>query len=593
LQQKKTLYVFESLKTILPFILFLFTCIHQNAGAQLAKVPNIVFSEVNGEIIPDKTLKKTKISYTTESAIQQKLLQLFANGYLAARVEKLTTIDSINFVCYLNIGNKYKWAKIARGNVDEEILSQIGFREKIYFNQDLNFSEIEDLGIRLLTYCENNGYPFASFNLDSLSFPKSDVIEASLNLNKNKFIKIDSITIIGNAKISPAYLYNYIGIKPGDPYNESLFLKISARIKEMPFVKETRPHEMVFTEGASKLIFHLTQKQANKFDGILGLLPDDNTPGKILITGEIQLKLLNSFGNGELIDINWRKLQNETQDLRTQLVYPFLLSSPFGLDLKFDLYKRDTTFLNINPNIGLQYMLKGGNYFKVFLNQKSSRILSNAGLESLSHLPPYADISTTLYGIGIKFEEFDYRFNPRKGYKIAGNAAAGNRNILKNRNIKDEFYEGIELKTVQYDINIVLDYFIPLTKRSTFKLSNYSAMLINKNAFENELYRIGGLKTIRGFDEESIFASSFSIFTAEARYLLEQNSFAHVFWNGAWYENNSNNNLISSLPWGFGAGIGFETKAGIFSFSYALGKQFDNPFQLRSGKIHFGILNYF
>nr|MBA3900945.1 BamA/TamA family outer membrane protein [Bacteroidota bacterium] len=245
------------------------------------------------------------------------------------------------------------------------------------------------------------------------------------------------------------------------------------------------------------------------------------------------------------------------------------------------------------PVLGIQYLLKGGNYFKVFVNQRSSRLQAIYGLEFITQLPPYADITSTMYGVGFKFEELDYRLNPRKGYKINVNAAAGNRTILKHPKINEEVYEGIELKTAQYEANLLIDYFIPLAGRSTIKLGNYTAVLYNQNAFENELYRIGGLRTLRGFDEESIFASSFSIFTVEARYLLEQNSYAHVFWNGGWYENNANNTLITSLPWGFGAGMSFETKAGIFSFSYALGKQFDNPFQLRAGKIHFGILNYF
>jgi hemolysin activation/secretion protein len=114
-----------------------------------------------------------------------------------------------------------------------------------------------------------------------------------------------------------------------------------------------------------------------------------------------------------------------------------------------------------------------------------------------------------------------------------------------------------------------------------------------ENTFQNELLRIGGLKTLRGFDEESIFTTSYSIFTLEYRFLLEQNSYIYLFGDGAWYENNNVKEYVNDTPIGFGAGISFETKAGIFSINYALGKQFDNPIQLRSGKIHFGIVNYF
>jgi hypothetical protein len=86
----------------------------------------------------------------------------------------------------------------------------------------------------------------------------------------------------------------------------------------------------------------------------------------------------------------------------------------------------------------------------------------------------------------------------------------------------------------------------------------------------------------RGFNEESILASTFSIVNLEYRYLLEENSFLFAFFNGAYYENKAVNRNIVDRPFGFGTGMSFETKAGIFSISYALGKQFDNPIEFRS-----------
>ena len=119
------------------------------------------------------------------------------------------------------------------------------------------------------------------------------------------------------------------------------------------------------------------------------------------------------------------------------------------------------------------------------------------------------------------------------------------------------------------------------------------AFLYSPDIFENELYRFGGLKSLRGFDELTLLASQYLIGKIELRYLLEQNSYLALFANGAYYENRSGGNFIHDTPFGFGAGMTFETKLGIFSFNYALGKQFDNPILFRSGKIHFGLVNYF
>jgi hypothetical protein len=52
-------------------------------------------------------------------------------------------------------------------------------------------------------------------------------------------------------------------------------------------------------------------------------------------------------------------------------------------------------------------------------------------------------------------------------------------------------------------------------------------------------------------------------------------------------------NYPFDFPFGFGAGTTFETKVGLFGLTYALGQQQDNPISFKTGKIHFGYVNYF
>jgi hemolysin activation/secretion protein len=117
--------------------------------------------------------------------------------------------------------------------------------------------------------------------------------------------------------------------------------------------------------------------------------------------------------------------------------------------------------------------------------------------------------------------------------------------------------------------------------------------MLSDSLFENEVYRIGGLRTIRGINEESIFATAWSVATLEFRWLLEENSALFVFIDQAWYEYKSTRGYIRDIPINAGAGFNFETKAGIFTFNYALGKQFDNPVLVRNGKISFGFRSLF
>ncbi len=531
--------------------------------------------------------------YTKEARnkeLQQVLFTVFDNAYLAAQYDSLKE-DSTRLTAYLNLGDRYKWANLKHGNVDEGVLSQIGFREKLYRNKPVYFKDVKRVQEELIRFYENNGYPFASVKLDSIVISGPE-LSAVLKLTKNKLEKIDSVLIKGNAKIAKIYLYNYLGVKPGSLYNESQLIKINTRLAELPFVRATRSANIIFSDRYNKLYLYLEKKRASQFDGIVGILPD-NVTGKILFTGDVHLNLQNGLGRGELIDLNWRRLETQTQDLKMRLVYPFVLRSPLGIDYNFKLYKKDTTFLDVNQNIGLQYLLIGGNYFKVFYSNKISSLLSTKGLELLTTLPVNIDINTNLYGIGLKFEKLDYRLNPRKGFYTLVNASAGTKVIKKNAKLNPVAYEGLKLNSTLYTADFDGSLFIPTFSRMTMKLGLQAAFLQGETTFQNELFRIGGLKSLRGFDEESIYASSFTILKLEYRYILEQNSYMYVFGDGAWYENKSVKNYVRDTPYGFGAGISFQTKAGIFSIGYALGSQFNNPIQLRSGKIHFGIVNYF
>ena len=57
--------------------------------------------------------------------------------------------------------------------------------------------------------------------------------------------------------------------------------------------------------------------------------------------------------------------------------------------------------------------------------------------------------------------------------------------------------------------------------------------------YQNELFRFGGLNTLRGFNEEELFASVKGLLTVEYRFLLDQSSNVFVFYDQCMYENNA------------------------------------------------------
>ncbi len=579
------------LMTLLCVFIFSNTSAQKNyiLKIQLSDTANI--SEYNK--IQKQLLSQTNFRDSSLAALelQMSLEKLQNSGYLAASFDSIYR-DSLVLNARLYLGPLYKMAFLGKGNADNSFLSGTPLRKDIRSEKKFNYKEIEKIRERILENCEDQGYPFASIFLDSIRI-EQEKIYAQINLEKNKLVIIDSVLIKGNATIAPVFIYNYIGIKPGNLYDESQVSKISNRLRELAFVQEVRPNRIVFTDKLTKVELFLENKKASQFDGILGLLPNEENPGKYIITGEAHIKLQNSLRRGEIIELNWKQLPSSSQDLKLRAFYPFLFNTPFGIDGYLSIYRKDSTYIDVIKSLGVQYSFSGNNFVKSFIKDKDSDLQSTKGLENATVLPNYADISSLTYGLTFHFEDLDYRLNPRRGFSMETSGSIGNRDIRKNSDINPALYDSIQLRTTSYQCEIIFDQYFPLGGRHVLNLGAMAAYLYNPEIFSNELYRIGGLHSLRGFDEESIYASTYTIGKLEYRYLLEQNSFLFAFFNGAWYENNSRNVFLTDTPIGFGAGINFETRLGVMSVSYALGKQFDNPILLRNGKIHFGIVNYF
>ncbi len=539
-----------------------------------------------------------KISYKKEfqslSVLKKEInsiyLSLLNEGYVAASVDSLKQ-DSLNYTAYVVCGKKYTWVNLSYNKNQQEVITKLGYNEHFFSKRPFKYNELVRLMEKIIVYYENNGYPFALAKLDSVEFI-DEKVNANLKIEKNIFIKLDSLVVEGNGVVNSKFLNRYLNIKNGMPYNEAIFKSVSSKIKQLPFLTETKPALLRLTNKQNKLYLFLDKKNASQFDGIVGILP--NEKGQTIITGDVKIKLVNSIlKNGETFDINWRRLQSQTQDLKAKIIYPYLFGLPVGVDYSIKLYKKDSTFIDVNNMLGFNYYYSGLNHVKAFYKQRNANLISTSGLSTITTLPEYADITTRSYGLGFVYEKLDYKFNPKKGISFNIQGSVGNRQIKKNPKINDVAYSNILLKSSQSQFEGELIGYFKLYKNNILKISTQFASIFGNSLYKNELYRIGGLRTLRGFDEESIYASTYVIPTIEYRFLFEKNSNIFLFAEGAWYENTSSSVYLNDTPISVGAGINFDTKAGIFNLGYALGKQFSNSFDLRTGKIHAGLTALF
>ena len=178
----------------------------------------------------------------------------------------------------------------------------------------------------------------------------------------------------------------------------------------------------------------------------------------------------------------------------------------------------------------------------------------------------------------------DNNLAPRSGVLLRISSSFGTK-IFENEDSSEPLF--------QNKSKIDISFYIPLFNFMTIKLRSLTSMIYSKQIFDNELDLIGGLHTIRGFDELSLPVSSYSLLNTEFRYVFERTSALFVFYDVAYFEKRYTSLDSFNYAMGFGAGLDLKTNAGIFSIVFAVGKQNENAFAFNASKIHLGYKSSF
>jgi outer membrane protein assembly factor BamA len=541
----------------------------------------LTFTTNDYSVIKKNIESKFTDSLQAKNYLQKIQITAIKKGYVLASIDTIRYLKN-ELKASFYLGPKFGNAHLNLEENDLRYFKQyMKVNEKFFTNATFSPHQIAAILKKINSTLENNGYPLAKVHLDKIKIEGTH-LQANIVIQKNELFKWTEIHIKGDSSISNVFLSNIIRIKPGDKYNQEELIQITKRLKQINFIKEIKPHEILFTKNGAELFLYVKSNPISSINGVIGLQPNPKT-NRVDFTGDISLKLLNTIKRGELLELNWKSMQTQTQSLKGRVNYPFLFKTPFGIDGQFNLYKRDTTYLELKSTIGIQYFLKGGNYLKVFYQNSSSNILSGG-----TNNPNFTNLGTVHsngYGLAILRKQVDYIPNPSRGFILNTEVSIGTR---KSRTTDTS--KVIINNTYRSDIS--LEFFIPLAKRHVVRFASQTDFYFAPKIFENEVTRFGGLISQRGFNEEELYATTKSLMSFEYRFLVDQNSRAFLFYDQSWYENNAVK-YYKDHPFGFGAGFSFGTNIGIFSISYAQGKQYNNPILIKNGKVHFGYVAYF
>lgn len=501
------------------------------------------------------------------------LLSEIESGYFTCNVDSIN-LKNQKLKIYLQTGNL-----ISLNSIKVNLPNSLSLKLRENFNSDKTYFNANDFSEKIkkwIILMNNNGFPFAEFE-----FEKSEIINSKINLICNlisgPLVKIDSIINPEITKKELQLVYKFTDIRNGDLFELNKIYKISENIKNTGFIEEIRPPAYEFIDNKASIYTYFKPQSKNSINGLVGIQPGENET--VQFTGNVALNFQNALSYGEVLKFNWRRMFNSSQNLIAELSYPFLFNTNFEVQGGLDMIKKDSSFFNFNSKLIINY--KSNSNFSngfLFTNNNSTNLLKD----------DYSSTSVNSFGFVTNFEKLDNPFNPRKGFKIKSEIAYGWKETYAIDTVTNN-----TLKSPNFNGNLSFSSYLSLLKRTTFKIKLSGSTIQNNILYENELTRIGGYKTIRGFDEESIWVSSFVLGNFEFRYLIDEKSNVFLFSDFAWTESKTNNFLMVDYFQSFGFGTNISMPNGLLTLIYGMGRKIDNPFLIRTGKIHLGFTSYF
>lgn len=507
--------------------------------------------------VPDKA------SY--HDSLRNAVLNEQLRGYLMYRVDSSATLEDTLFL--------YAF----RGPLFTTAAQQLSDRARKDDLLPVSADRIRAIAQKNIETFENNGFPFAEARL-SAQLLGDTLIDFEVTVNRGSYVTFDSLAIKSDRPYSTTYLQQYLSIRPGRPYSERTLRRIPRLLDDLSFTRSKQPPQVIFNEDQADVYLYLEDVRANQFDGIVGFQPDVET-GRPVLTGDLSMELHNAFRRGEQVEFQWRRLQEQTQSLRIQTALPYLVNTRLGIWAGADLYRRDSTFTTSELDFAVGYLLGADRYFRTFIERWRSNALR-------PDLIAIDNVSIQRYGLASQAYRFDYRLNPMKGYLIHTEVSAGIKDLTVNQE------EPVTTRHNQYTGTLRAALWIPLAGRLSVIAQANAGFKADSTLRLNEFYRIGGLNTLRGFDEESIFARNYAIGTLELKYLLDRASAVFLFVDQGYYDR-TDDGYFSDTPTGFGLGALIGTDNSTFRIYYALGREQNNPILVRNGKVHFGFINRF
>ena len=486
--------------------------------------------------------------------------KLTQQGFLDWLLLEQKKVNDSSFVFKYKLGNftKNNTIYIGKLSADEKSLLQL--------EQDtlvIAMSEVENFMNNKIALLEKKGYSLANLQLiNQRKIGHNLFSELRLNLNSKR--NITDIVIVGYDKF-PTGIKKAITKKAKKAtFNQENLKQINEEFSKLQFVNQLKYPEILFTTDSTKIFVYLEKSKPNKFDGFIGFSNDDKS--KLTFNGYLDLQLQNILNSGEKFNLYWKNDGNSQTSFNLGTEIPYLFKSPIGIKANLRIFKQDSTFQNTITDLNLGYYFSYNT--KAYLGYQKTNSVDIQNTNSFS-LNDFTNTFLTSSFEHVNFATDNFIFPEQT--KVFTKIGFGNRTISSTKS--NQFFGQLEFS-----------HYFELNQKNSIFIKNQSYYLQSDSYIINELYRFGGINSIRGFNENSLQANAFSGIMAEYRYLVAPNLYVHSITDYGYFQDKTSD--IDDKLLGLGFGFGLFTKNGLFNLIYANGSTSEQTIKLSNSIVH-------
>lgn len=512
-------------------------------------------------------LKKHTNFQSLEKRITTINRQLIKKGFLDSNVQTAVKINDSVYNSTIYLGEKIEYITInAPNNFDIPPFSKTKKSHLLaYENLDLFLNSI-------LTTFEQKGNALANIRLKNIERKKNQ-IQAELEIYKSSSRNLTNIILEQTNNLQlPKNILTQIKKKfLNKTYNKETLSNIYNQFETLGFAQNSKYPEVLLTTDSTAVYVYLEKQNANTFDGFIGFR--NNDAQKIQLNGYANIELQNILKRGEKIHINWKSDGQDQKTFDASVELPFIFNSPIGLKTELNLFRQDSTFQNTKTMIAATYEIKSRQIITVGYQTTTSSDIQNTNSIAIK------DYSNSFLTLGYNYILTTKQPSNSEPNQLSVNFGLGKRDINNTANPKTQ---------KQFSTSINWTYNIRLSQKNNIIIQSNSYLLRSENLLQNELYRFGGFKSLRGFNENSLQASMATVLQTEFRTTLNAQLYLHSILDYSLAKDetssSSNNNTTSRLGTGFG--IGLKTSNGLLKLAFANGTTLENKFNLQNSLVH-------